>query len=350
VKPGNVLFDAHGVPRIGDFGIATLEADPSVTLTQAGAVIGTSGYIAPEQASGDGAVPASDQYALLAIAFEGLTGTRPFARDGVIAELAAHVSDPIPSASTSATGLPPAVDDVFRRALAKHPGDRFVSCASAIAALRDALGRVPDTVVTPAAPPLRTPPPRRGSSRRRIQLAVGSLLVLLALLLAFNAFGGDGDDQGDAPPATTEQQPADTEPPTTTTDTTPEPAPEPEPEPDPQPSAEQVREAAIERHLQSFAALEAGDYQTAYDLGIAALADLRGVMPEEAFANYNVGAALVGLGRCDEALPYLDRSEELQGQRAEIDAARAACTDGGPGNGKGKDKAKGKGKRDKGDD
>ncbi len=355
VKPGNVLFDVHGTPRIGDFGIATFAADPSMTLTQAGSVVGTCGYIAPEQASGDGAEPASDQYALMVIAYEGLTGARPFTRDSVVAELAAHVSEPVPSVATRAPNLPPDVDDVFARALAKQPADRYPTCVRAVAALRHALDNPAPTVATPAAVsvterlaavrdriprPVPAPAPAPVTARVRRRIALGAALVFVAMLalLAAGAFGDD-PDPNDASPTEATTEPA----------ATPEPEPQAEPEPEPtaatpEPSAEERRAAAIALHERSFAALQDGRFQEAYDLGMAALADLGGVLPEEAWANYNVGAALVGLGRCDEAFAYLDRSEQLQGQRDEIDAARAAateCVDGAqPGNGKGKGQKK----------
>ena len=371
VKPGNILFDAAGTPRIADFGIATFAADPSVALTQAGAVIGTAAYIAPEQASGTGAEPASDQYALMAIAFEALAGERPFRRDNTIAELAAHVSDPVPDASTFEPALPPRIDDVFRRGLAKHPAERFASCSDAIDALRRELDRVPPTVAIgaasvagtyvdtgAAAPSLDAP---RGSRRRVGLVAAVAIVLLLAILVANAVGGGDGDgDDPEPPPATT----TDTEPTTTEqaepTTTEEEPAESPPTDTAADTSADTTdastdtdpptlsTDEAITRHEESFAALQAGDWQRAYDLGISALGSLGGVSPYEAYANYNVGAALVGLGRCDEALPYLDRSEQLQGQRDEIDQAAQQCIAGAGNNGKGN--GNGGGKKDKGDD
>ena len=377
VKPGNVMFDAHGTPRIGDFGIATFAADPSMTLTQAGAVIGTSGYIAPEQASGDGAVPASDQYALMVIAFEALTGARPYARDSIIGELAAHVSEPIPSASARAPHLPPEVDDVFDRALAKHPDDRYPTATAAVVALRHALDHPAPTIAVPAAAaiterlaavrdriprPTPAPVPSPVGARMRRRVVIGASLVMVAMLalLVAGAFGDDPPDEREATTATTQAEDSAATKSASDSQTEPEretePAPaEPAPtEPAPAqpvvaaPTAEEVRAAAIAKQEQSFAALQAGRFQEAHDLALAALGDLEGVKPWEAYASYNVGAALVGLGRCGEAFAYLDRSEQLQGQRDEIDTARAAateCVDGavpakGNGNGKGNGKDK----------
>jgi Flp pilus assembly protein TadD len=71
--------------------------------------------------------------------------------------------------------------------------------------------------------------------------------------------------------------------------------------------------------------LQSGDYAGAAALAARALPSLRGRLPYEAYAEYDLGAALVGLGRCDEALPHLDRSQQLQGHRKEIDQARKQC-------------------------
>ena len=103
VKPGNLLLDAQDQVHVADFGIAS--AAGMATLTSAGTVLGTAGYIAPEQASGLRATPASDRYGLAAVAFELLTGQRPFESESPTAEAAAHVSAPIPS--RAGTGCPP---------------------------------------------------------------------------------------------------------------------------------------------------------------------------------------------------------------------------------------------------
>src|SRR5262245_27369286 len=76
VKPGNMLLDQRGRLALADFGIARLAWEDQLTLT--GQVLGTAAYISPEQAMGDPATPASDRYSLAVVAFELLTGSRPF--------------------------------------------------------------------------------------------------------------------------------------------------------------------------------------------------------------------------------------------------------------------------------
>ncbi|MDQ5807601.1 MAG: serine/threonine protein kinase, partial [Actinomycetota bacterium] len=112
VKPANLLLDESGRLAVGDFGIARL-ADES-SLTQAGTVLGTAAYLSPEQAMGEAASAASDRYSLGVVAFELLTGKRPFAGDHAAAQARQHVEAPMPE-----TGLGPHVDDVMCGMLAK---------------------------------------------------------------------------------------------------------------------------------------------------------------------------------------------------------------------------------------
>jgi Flp pilus assembly protein TadD len=87
--------------------------------------------------------------------------------------------------------------------------------------------------------------------------------------------------------------------------------------------------------------LRAGDYAGAERLARHAVSALSGSgQLYEAYAEYDLGAALARLGRCDEALQHLDRSQEIQGERVEIDAARSLCTQDEDENGKGKAKGK----------
>jgi serine/threonine protein kinase len=95
VKPANMLLDERDDVRMADFGIARAVGVDS--LTTAGTVLGTAGYIAPEQARGEQSTPASDRYALGVVAFELLSGVRPFERDTPTAEALAHVNAPVPS-------------------------------------------------------------------------------------------------------------------------------------------------------------------------------------------------------------------------------------------------------------
>jgi serine/threonine protein kinase len=151
LKPDNIML-SNATPSkvmILDFGIAKLiskanEGKPTgpSTLTGAGTWLGTPGYMAPEQWSADGAGPASDRYALGVIAFELLTGTQPFSANSVPAMMEQHFRAKVPAVSTRGAVVPPAVDGVLAKALAKDPDARFPTARAMVDALRAAAGPV----------------------------------------------------------------------------------------------------------------------------------------------------------------------------------------------------------------
>ena len=141
VKPANLLLDANGRLAVADFGIARLADDSQ--MTQTGQVLGTAAYISPEQARGLPATDASDRYALAVVAYELLTGSRPFHGGPATAQALAHAETPPPRPSHASPELPRAVDPVFERALAKDPAERPASASEFVAALEDALSEEP---------------------------------------------------------------------------------------------------------------------------------------------------------------------------------------------------------------
>nr|MBA3330020.1 serine/threonine protein kinase [Actinomycetota bacterium] len=163
VKPANLLLDGGDELHVVDFGIAS--AADMDSLTKTGTVLGTAGYLSPEQAMGARATPASDRYGLAIVAFELLAGSRPFARESSTAEAMAHVNAPVPPISQHGSALPPELDAVFRRALAKAPADRYSSCAEFAGDLRGALEAAAGAtsrlapVPPPVAPTVRVAPP-----------------------------------------------------------------------------------------------------------------------------------------------------------------------------------------------
>ncbi|MES4908458.1 protein kinase [Streptomyces sp. NPDC000395] len=124
IKPGNLMSDADGTVKIGDFGIARFVDDPATALTTAGQIIGTSLYLAPERALGRPASPASDVYSLGCLLYQLLTGTPPFQADTSAATLAQHIdAAPVPPSGRGAA-LPPAFENYLLGMLAKQPEDR----------------------------------------------------------------------------------------------------------------------------------------------------------------------------------------------------------------------------------
>ena len=141
IKPANFLLDQNRSVHVADFGIARLASED--TISSAGELFGTAAYLAPEQALGQDATAASDRYALAVAAFEMLTGGRPFTAPHFAAQARQHIDDPPPRASERDGTLPPAVDDVLARGMAKDPEDRYPSAAAFVAALEAALDGPP---------------------------------------------------------------------------------------------------------------------------------------------------------------------------------------------------------------
>jgi serine/threonine protein kinase len=147
VKPANMLVDARAGRSehvyLADFGVSKKTLAASTGLTGTGQFLGTWDYVAPEQIQGRPADRWSDQYGLACAAFELLTGAPPFQREEASAVLYAHLSAPPPPVGARREDLPPAVDQVLARALAKAPADRYSSCQDFADALLDALGTGP---------------------------------------------------------------------------------------------------------------------------------------------------------------------------------------------------------------
>ncbi|HLJ58565.1 MAG TPA: protein kinase [bacterium] len=136
VKPHNILLTADGHVKVADFGIArTLDG---TKLTRTGSLVGSAHYIAPEQARGDPAGPAADQYALGVVLFELLAGRVPFDGAAPVAVALRHLHDPVPDLAAIRPGVSPATLAIVCRLLAKSPEDRYPSAEAAAEALRTA--------------------------------------------------------------------------------------------------------------------------------------------------------------------------------------------------------------------
>jgi serine/threonine-protein kinase len=202
VKPQNVLLNGDGRAKVTDFGIAR-SLDVHGGLTQTGTVLGTSDYIAPEQARGARVDAQSDVYSLGAMLYELLTGEVPFPGENFVAVAMRHINEPAPSVRQRRPDVSPRVDALIRRAMAKDPRDRFRSmdelCSELAACLEDeTLDPGAQTmVVAPARKPSRRerraarPPAGRPSIWPLILLLAG-LAVLAGILAAVFAFTDAG--------------------------------------------------------------------------------------------------------------------------------------------------------------
>jgi hypothetical protein len=314
VKPANLMLGADQEVRVTDFGIA--RAAGEISLTSAGTILGTSGYISPEQAVGGTATAASDRYGLAVVAFELLGGRRPYVAETFAAEAGAHATAPIPSAAALNRELPPGIDAVFERGLAKDPDVRYPSCAELVAALRAAFyegagvtARVPAPT---AAVPAGTAPSRRALSTPLLLTVLGAMALAGALLgfvltrddpttvLQTTTVAGTPQVQT----VTVQAAPADSAAPPTTSATT-------------------ASSDGAALNDEGFRLLQAGNAAAALPILERAVSALHGSGSlAEAYASYNLALARLSTDGCDGVGELLDRSERIQGKRSEISRLR----------------------------
>lgn len=139
IKPGNVMITPEGVVKVLDFGIARTHGDPTATMTQAQAFLGTPTYVSPEQVRGETADVRSDLYSAGCLLYELLTGRPPFVGDDPFFVAYQHVHEAPAPVSTYGSDLTPALDPILAQALAKAPKDRFQSARQFTRALRSAM-------------------------------------------------------------------------------------------------------------------------------------------------------------------------------------------------------------------
>jgi eukaryotic-like serine/threonine-protein kinase len=204
VKPANLLLRPDGAVMVTDFGVAR---GAGTALTSTGAVLGTPSYLAPEQVLGEPATARSDIYALGVVAYECLTGRRPFEADSPYAVAMKRVHEPPPPLGGD---VPPAVIAVVERALATDPARRWRTGADLAYAAREAAvatgptGRLatgPTELLPEAGTPARVgPPPAAGRVSRRVW-AVAAAVALLAAVGVGAALWPKDDGVQSGPPA-----------------------------------------------------------------------------------------------------------------------------------------------------
>ena len=169
VKPANILISdetAHTHAYLTDFGL-TKRPGSTGSLTGTGLWVGTADYVAPEQIQGQAIDGRADVYSLGCVLYEMLTDEVAYPKDGDIAKLWAHISNPPPQPSAARPDLVPAFDDVVAKATAKEPDDRYATAGEMAAAAREAIalqeqahsaGAAPPIGLAGTVPPAPTPP------------------------------------------------------------------------------------------------------------------------------------------------------------------------------------------------
>jgi beta-lactam-binding protein with PASTA domain/tRNA A-37 threonylcarbamoyl transferase component Bud32 len=202
IKPANVMLTARGEVKVMDFGIARAVSDTSSTMTQTAAVIGTAAYLSPEQARGEHVDARSDIYSTGCLLYELVTGNPPFTGDSPVAVAYQHVrEDPTPPSAYDDT-LPPQVDAVVLKAMAKNPVNRYQSAdemredllraAAGEAVLAVPFLAEPETTIVPGGG-LRVPRERR---RGPLLVVFAVVLIAVAVLVAFLVKGVLGNSSG----------------------------------------------------------------------------------------------------------------------------------------------------------
>jgi eukaryotic-like serine/threonine-protein kinase len=244
IKPGNVMITPTGDVKVMDFGIARALSDVGATVTQTAAVVGTAQYLSPEQARGETADARSDLYSTGCVLFELLTGRPPFLGDSLVSVAVSHVRENPTPPSQLDPSIPPQVDAIVMKALAKDRLERYQSATEMRADVQRALDGRPvqaeaTTAYLPAMVPGETatrayptggyggtaytespvteaaePVSRAERHQRRRGIGWGALLVaviavlLLAGFVGWSLFRNEGTQQVSVPNVVGQQQTA----------------------------------------------------------------------------------------------------------------------------------------------
>src|ERR1700733_13459120 len=178
IKPANIMLQGDVTVKVADFGVAKLMSAPNQTMT--GVLMGTPSYMSPEQVEAQPVDGRSDQFSLAVLAYELLTGVRPFVGESMATVAHLIVYGPRPSARAVNAALSPGADQVLERALSRFPGKRFPNCTEFALALEKALQNAKQL------------PPAKIEKRRgaKIFLYAGAfaVLVIAAVLFAMARF------------------------------------------------------------------------------------------------------------------------------------------------------------------
>jgi tRNA A-37 threonylcarbamoyl transferase component Bud32 len=210
IKPQNVLIDEEGRAKLTDFGISRQLEQDGVTAT--GRVLGTTDYVAPEQAMGHGVDPRSDVYSLGVVLYEMLVGQVPFHADSQVGVAMKHVNEELPDVQRRRPEVSAAVALVVERATAKSPAERYQTIAEMIDDLETALeveaARAGSTTGEATSVLEAVPPPKRKLSGRArwswaaivALLLLGGGALIAVQLISSGQLGGGGAEKGSGKP------------------------------------------------------------------------------------------------------------------------------------------------------
>jgi tRNA A-37 threonylcarbamoyl transferase component Bud32 len=200
LKPANVVLTADvehdELPKLIDFGLAKLTPTASEggransSLTQSGQLVGTPQYMSPEQIAGKNVDPRSDIYALGCVLYEMLTGRAPFAGDDDFQILYKQVNEPTEPLRRYAPEVPPALEAVVMRALAKRPEDRFGTMPELAHALESSLWGDHAGTVRRDSASLRTPEMAHALAQKKRQRTARNVIMIALAVIALGFAGG----------------------------------------------------------------------------------------------------------------------------------------------------------------
>ncbi len=187
LKPANLMIDRGGRVVLTDFGIAKILSGNTMTLS--GGMVGTPAFMSPEHGLGENSDERSDIYSMGVILYQMLTGRLPFDGDTPVAIILKHVRDPLTPPSIFNPSIPPALEQIVMKAMAKDPEERYQSAAEMLADINAFAAQLdPAQLVPPRLPeaPARTttrtvtehPALRTPVARRRLPFGIGTALLI----------------------------------------------------------------------------------------------------------------------------------------------------------------------------
>jgi hypothetical protein len=274
VKPGNILVGGDDRAFLSDFGVVKELATAGTTRT--GSFIGTIAYCAPEQIEGKDVDARADQYALACVFYECLVGTSPFHRSSEVAVLNAHLHTPPPKLTKTAPDVPAGLEPVLAKALSKSPLDRYASCGEFVTAARAAATE-------------------KHVHHRRLAVSLG-MLAAAAALGAGAALGITALVRNDPKPQVTTVVRRLAAPPSPV-------------------ALDKLALASKDGRTLNDAAfflIQARQYARAIPFARKALRYAKAGTPTRGYATFNLGFALLKVGRCADALPLLERALAIE--------------------------------------